>query len=66
MKCEFTEQVSLLIDGELPPAEAAALHYHLSSCGECQEARADFLNLRREIGDYELDLSPAFQDRVLT
>jgi hypothetical protein len=65
MKCEFTEQVSLLIDGELPPAQAAALHYHLSSCGECQEARADFLNLRREIGDYELDLSPVFQDRVL-
>src|SRR5690242_3371311 len=65
MTCGFTEQVSSLIDGELAPAEVAAVQYHLSSCIECQEAQADFLSFRREIEAYPHALVPTLQDEAL-
>jgi hypothetical protein len=65
MSCDFTEQVSLLIDAELPANEAASVERHVITCFECQEARAVFLNLRREISDYEITLDPRAQERVL-
>ena len=37
MSCNRTLDVSLLIDGELSPAEAPATVEHLLSCGECHE-----------------------------
>lgn len=65
MSCSFTEQVSLLIDGELSPGEASQVERHVGTCSECQAARADFLNLRREIADYHVALDPRAQEQVL-
>jgi hypothetical protein len=65
MSCDFTEQVSLLIDGELSANEVSRVERHVASCIECQQARADFLNLRREIVDYQFALDPQMQERAL-
>jgi hypothetical protein len=65
MSCDFTEQVSLLIDGELSANEVSRVERHVASCLECQQARADFLNLRREIVDYRFALDPLMQQRAL-
>jgi len=65
MSCSFTEQVSLLIDGELSPGEVSQVERHVVTCSECQAARADFLNLRREITDYHVALDPRAQEQVL-
>lgn len=65
MSCSFTEKVSSLIDGELGPQEAREVERHLLSCGECEQLRADFLNLRSEIVGFESSLEPQVQNRAL-
>ena len=55
MNCSFTEKISSLIDGELSPAEAREVERHLLTCGECEQLRADFLNLRSQIAGFETD-----------
>jgi anti-sigma factor RsiW len=65
MNCDCTEKISLLIDGELKPAEARELEVHLLDCVECQEARADFLNLRNQITDFPLAFDPSSQREAL-
>jgi anti-sigma factor RsiW len=59
MDCKFTEQVSLLIDGELSADEARQIESHLTGCAICQRAREEFLLMRQEIQAYrpQLDLS---------
>jgi anti-sigma factor RsiW len=52
MKCEFTEQVSALLDGELEVQEAQSLREHLLACEACHQAERDFLLLRRELQSY--------------
>ncbi|HEX5886039.1 MAG TPA: zf-HC2 domain-containing protein, partial [Pyrinomonadaceae bacterium] len=63
--CNFTEKISLLIDGELAPAEAREVERHLLNCSECEQLRADFLNLRSTIASFETSLQPAVQNRAL-
>src|ERR1044072_5956397 len=65
MNCSFTEKISSLIDGELSQTEAREVERHLLSCSQCEEARADFLNLRSQISSYEASLSPTVQNRAL-
>lgn len=65
MSCDFTEQVSSMIDGELPANEASRVERHVITCFECQETRAVFLKMRREISDYQITLEPQAQERVL-
>ncbi|HEU4714153.1 MAG TPA: zf-HC2 domain-containing protein [Pyrinomonadaceae bacterium] len=65
MSCSFTEKVSLLIDGELGPQEVREVERHLLSCVECEQLRADFLNLRSEIVGFESSLEPLVQNREL-
>src|SRR3979411_441282 len=65
MSCDFTEKVSLLIDGELPPIELRAAELHLLDCAECQQVRADFLSMRSQISDYVPALAPAAPRRWL-
>ena len=59
MTCSQTEKVSLLIDGELSPAEVVAVEQHLQQCGECHQAHEVFLNLRSQIANYDSPLEPA-------
>lgn len=65
MTCNFTEKISSLIDGELSTAEAREVERHLIGCNECQEVRADFLNLRSQLTGFETSLEPAVQNRAL-
>ena len=65
MNCNFTEKVSSLIDGELTQAEMREVERHLLTCGECQQMRADFLNLRSQIANFETSLQPTVQNRAL-
>jgi Putative zinc-finger len=65
MKCVWTQKVSLLIDGELDRAEAREVERHLDTCGDCREAQADFLSLRRQIADYRIDLDAFAGQRAL-
>jgi Putative zinc-finger len=65
MNCSFTEKISSLIDGELSTTEAREVERHLHSCSDCQQVRADFLNLRSQIASFETSLAPAVQNRAL-
>lgn len=65
MNCSFTEKISSLIDGELSTAEAREVERHLVGCNECQEVRADFLNLRSQLAGFETSLEPSVQNRAL-
>lgn len=65
MTCSQTEKVSLLIDGELPPAEVVAVEQHLQQCGECHQAHEVFLNLRSQIANYDSALEPSTLNAAL-
>jgi hypothetical protein len=65
MNCNLTEKVSSLIDGELTQAEMREVERHLVSCVECQQMRADFLNLRSQIANFETSRQPVIQNRAL-
>jgi Putative zinc-finger len=65
MSCEFTEKISLLIDGELTQVETREVERHLLNCIECEQLRADFLNLRSQLTSFETSLQPAVQNRPL-
>ena len=65
MNCSFTEKISSLIDGELSATEAREVERHMLGCSECQDVRADFLNLRSQLTAFETSLQPAVQNRAL-
>jgi hypothetical protein len=65
MLCDWTEKVSLLVDGELPRAEAASVEAHLAGCDECRAARGEFLFFRQQLGSYRADANPSAQRRAL-
>lgn len=65
MNCDFTEDVSQLLDGELPPREAARLRAHLDGCVACQEAQETFQLLRQELNSYVPATEPHAQSRML-
>jgi len=65
MSCNFTEKISSLIDGELTTVEAREVERHLVSCQECEQLRADFLNLRSQITSFESSLTPEVHNRAL-
>jgi hypothetical protein len=63
--CDFTERVSLLVDGELEPHEAASLRAHVETCAACGQAREAFLLLRQELRSYEWAPDAQAQGRAL-
>jgi hypothetical protein len=65
MTCSFTEKISSLIDGELSTVEAREVEHHMLTCSECEQLRADFLNLRSQITNFETSLQPEVQNRAL-
>jgi len=65
MSCNFTEKISSLIDGELNATEACEVERHLLNCTDCEQLRADFLNLRSQIAGFETLTQPAVQNREL-
>jgi Putative zinc-finger len=63
--CNWTEKVSLLIDGELAAAEARAVELHVAGCFDCQLAREDFLLLRHQISSYRPEVNLLAQRQAL-
>ncbi|HEX8178601.1 MAG TPA: zf-HC2 domain-containing protein [Pyrinomonadaceae bacterium] len=65
MSCDCTEKVSLLMDGELTPAEMHEVERHLLTCAECRQARFDFAQLRQQITAYPVRVDLHAQRRAL-
>jgi hypothetical protein len=65
MSCSFTEKISSLIDGELATAEAREVERHVLTCAECEQVRADFLNLRSQLASVETLRNPVVSNRAL-
>lgn len=65
MKCDWTQKVSLLIDGELAREETREVERHLDLCPDCRQAREDFLLLRRQLVSDTLDLDAFAKQRAL-
>jgi anti-sigma factor RsiW len=65
MDCKFTENISLLMDGELSPEQAQEVQLHLSACAICQQAQEDFHLLRQEIQSYQSEFDISAQRRNL-
>ncbi|HKR58788.1 MAG TPA: zf-HC2 domain-containing protein [Pyrinomonadaceae bacterium] len=65
MMCSQTEKVSLLIDGELPHAEALQVSRHLHECAECHEAHESFLLLRGQLTSYQSVIDAKAVDAAL-
>jgi hypothetical protein len=63
--CDFTEEVSLLVDGELSPHDAARLRTHVEGCAACQQARESFLLFRQELRSYDSAPDPHVQSAAL-
>jgi anti-sigma factor RsiW len=59
------EKVSLLLDGELTEADAAAMNAHVAACQVCGQAYADFMLLRKETKAHEVQLRPFASERAL-
>jgi anti-sigma factor RsiW len=53
MNCDWTDKISLLIDGELEPSTQREVERHLLSCSECQDVQADFLVFRKQLASYQ-------------
>ena len=53
MNCDWTDKISLLIDGELEPFTQREVERHLLTCSECQDVQADFLLFRNKLAAYQ-------------
>src|SRR4051812_5969464 len=65
MDCKFTENISLLMDGELSSDKIPEVQAHLWSCTICQQAQGDFLLLRQKIQGYRHEPDANVQRQVL-
>ena len=65
MTCDQTQNVSLLIDGELTPSERIAIEQHLLTCAECRQAHEEFLSFRSQLIAYSPSLAPSASDAAL-
>ena len=66
MACEWTERVSLLLDGVLSNGEAAEVEGHLGGCAECRAAQGTFLEVRAALRGHQMPLEPSAQLAALT
>src|SRR5262245_24176673 len=65
MSCDFSERVSLLIDGELPQAEAKQMRVHLTGCRSCRQVERDFVRLSQQIRSHQSEVNPIEQRQTL-
>jgi anti-sigma factor RsiW len=65
MDCKYTENISLLMDGELSDEQAREVRLHLSACAICRQAQEDFQLLRQEIQGYQGEFDSSAQGQRL-
>lgn len=63
--CEFTAQVSELVDEELSSEETERITQHLEFCSACRDAHQSFLRSREQIRSYESVPDERVQERAL-
>jgi len=62
----MNEQLSALLDGELPPAETAALAAHLAACQDCLRTWGELADLRAAMAGLEREeVPPGLEARIL-
>jgi anti-sigma factor RsiW len=63
---KYSEQLSAMLDGELAPADMAALTVHLASCPDCARHLAELAALRAALHDEipEEEVSPDFYEKI--
>lgn len=60
MNCDdYTESLNALLDGELPPDQAAPLVTHLASCPACAHRLAEFAELRAGLAQMLPEAEPS-------
>ena len=62
----YGEQLSAMLDGELAPADTAALTVHLAACPDCAKHLAELAALRAALHDEipEEEVSPDFYEKI--
>ena len=65
MDCDFTEKISLFVDGELSPDESERVGRHILACPVCKLTQEDFLRLRQEIKSYDFKPGPLAESQAL-
>ena len=62
----YAEQLSAMLDGQLPPGEMAALTAHLATCPDCAGYLAEIAGLRAALQEAipEEDVSPDFYAQI--
>ncbi|MBQ3261647.1 MAG: zf-HC2 domain-containing protein [Oscillospiraceae bacterium] len=61
----FEQQISAMIDGELPEAERPALEAHLKACPDCMEVYRMFSGLSAAMHDISYEPPADLKERVL-
>lgn len=61
----FEQQISAMIDGELPEAERQALEAHLKTCPDCMEVYRMFSGVSAAMHDIAFEPPADLKDRVL-
>jgi len=63
---QYSEQLSAMLDGELAPADMAALTVHLAACPDCAKHLAELAALRAALHDEipEEEVSPDFYAKI--
>jgi len=66
MKCEFLNEISAFVDGELNERQKAELLKHLEDCPQCKKALEDYRALREKFARAKFpEISPSFEEKVL-
>jgi anti-sigma factor RsiW len=65
MSCDFTDNISLLIDGALSSGEAGRARSHIAACPECRNAMDQFVALREALKAYAGPADDVSQRRAL-
>ena len=61
----YREWLNLDVDGELPPAQRAALDEHLATCPECRSERDELLAFESLLASNRVPVRSDFRDQVL-
>ena len=63
--CQYEQQISLLLDGELSGRDASLAEAHLRTCAECARRYEEYRNLSALLGDMLVEPPRGFADSVM-
>lgn len=63
--CQYAQQISLLLDGELDPSDALRMEKHLQTCAECAARYRAFSDLSSLLQDFTAEPPEGFTESVM-